>query len=66
MASKLEISREVAAKYLKGIVDSDKYAIYIARGIVDLVEERIKENQVKTVCEKCGGWLKGGECENCA
>ena len=18
-----------------------------------------------TVCEKCGGWLKGGECENC-
>ena len=19
-----------------------------------------------TVCQKCGGWLKGGECENCS
>jgi len=43
MPSKLDIAREVAAKYLKGIVESDKYALHIARGIVDMVEKRLAQ-----------------------
>lgn len=27
--------------------------------------KKFESTEVLTVCPKCGGWLKGGECENC-
>ena len=59
--SKLNISREVAAKCLKGIINSDQYALYVARSIVNIVEKRILSELDKVpvrlgdACPTCGG-----------
>lgn len=38
---------------------ADKLVAYIER----LLTQRALDGL--TVCQNCGGWLKGGECENC-
>jgi len=41
----------------------------INKGLVDRAEKEFRltprVQDGLTVCENCGGWLKGGECENC-
>ncbi len=32
---------------------------------LDVQAQKSAQADVLTVCEICGGWLKGGECENC-
>jgi len=61
----LEIYEREWKSLMNKVNEVEEYIVQTRARIKNKAAEQSVQPTLLTVCPKCGGWLKGGECENC-